>query len=198
MQGEDQGRVALSEIQGRPGVYGIGALEGLAGEILVLDGQVWHAQNVSFDIVTSKNIEADLEAALLVIAEVPTWTKRKFSNAIVWDALESEIGQAVHAAGLDPMEPVPFLIEGELTDLELHVINGSCPYRHEEGAAPPFKTKVESASGTLFGFYFEGEPGILTHHGQRLHLHVLTAGKDEMVGHVDAVSLSAGCSFHLP
>ncbi len=199
MQGEDQGRVSLNEIEGRSGSYGIGALAGLAGEIIVLDGHVWHAQGApGGGIITSDQVGADLQAALLVLAEVPDWNESVLTDGVTWAALEMEIGKAVHAADLDPSEPVPFLIEGELENLELHVLNGSCPYRHEEGSTPPVRLALDQAVGTLVGFYFEGEPGILTHRGQYLHLHVLTAGEESMAGHVDAVSLASGCKFSLP
>ncbi len=198
MMGQDQGRIALSEIEGREHAYGLGALEGLAGEIIVLDGRIWHSHAGQEGLVTSDVVTPDLQAALLVIAEVPVWGHETRLEALSWNVLEDVIGTAVKAAGLDPQQPVPFLIEGDFEGVELHVINGSCPYRHEEGAPEPTRSSMDSASGTLCGFYFEGEPGILTHQGQRLHLHALIRGEESQAAHVDAISLAPGCKLSLP
>jgi len=198
MMGQDQGRIALKEIQGRPNAYGLGALEGLAGEIIVLDGSVWHAQADSNGLVTNDHVDAGLQAALLVVANVPDWQSRTWAEPLAWGELEDKIGRAVHASDLNTKDPVPFLIEGEFSDLSLHVINGACPYRQEEGAPEPYRFASRNTVGTLFGFYYEGEPGILTHHGQRLHLHAFLPGDEPMVGQVDSVSLSSGCNLSLP
>jgi acetolactate decarboxylase len=199
MMGEDQGRVSLSEIEGRPGVYGVGALENLAGEIIVLDGRIWHAQGASGGgIVTSDQIDAELEAALLIIAEVSDWNESTLPEPVAWSELEATIGRAVYSAGLNPGEPVPFLIEGHFENLEMHVLGGSCPYSQDEDSTPPFRLNLSECRATLCGFYFEGEPGILTHKGQFLHLHALTDDEGFMVGHVDAVSLGPDCKLKLP
>ncbi len=198
MMGQDQGRIALTEIEGREHAYGVGALEGLAGEIIILDGRVWHSRASAKGLVTSDAVTPDLQAALLVVAEVPAWNHVSRLEATTWNELEDAIGAAVKAAGLDPQEPVPFLIEGDFEGLELHVINGSCPYRHEEGAPEPIRSSMDSAAGTLCGFFFEGEPGILTHHGQRLHVHALIPGDAAVAGHVDALNLAPACILSLP
>jgi len=199
MRGEDRGLVSLADIAGRPDSYGIGALAGLAGEIIVLDGRVWYAQgNEAGDIVTSDRSGVNLQAAFLVLAEVPVWHERVLPEAIAWDDLEAEIGRAVNEAGLDASTPIPVRIEGDFADLRLHVLNGSCPYRSQDDGTPPFRFAPAAASGLLFGFYFEGEPGILTHRGQRLHLHALLSGDKPTAAHVDAASLKAGCLLGLP
>jgi hypothetical protein len=81
----------------------------------------------------------------------------------------------------------------------MHVLRGRCPYaEHDPAGAPPLRMKFARASGTLIGFWTSEPPGILTHHDSDVHVHVVLAGPDEVVAHVDSVRALAGARVSVP
>jgi hypothetical protein len=67
--GDVSGKVSLASIPRSPGTYGVGALAGLQGEILVWDGRVLITLGESASASTQPPRAGD-EAALLVTAQV--------------------------------------------------------------------------------------------------------------------------------
>ena len=96
-------------------------------------------------------------------------------------------------------ETFPFVVRGELEELDAHVLNGRCPYAGPGSKETDPVTRARTrASGTLVGFYTELEPGLITHHGSRTHVHVLLEGDPAFVGHDDAVRIRRGARIGLP
>ena len=113
------------------------------------------------------------------------------------------IQRTLSQAGLDKLETVPFVVEGKFSSLDLHVLNGQCPFAEVtvevEGAGPPIRTKLSDVRGVLVGFYAENGAGRITHHGTRTHIHAFVGLDDNpVVGHVDAVSLKANTIIRVP
>jgi hypothetical protein len=96
---------------------------------------------------------------------------------------------------------VPFVVEGALHELELHVLNGACPFRAAQGndaGRAPLRRSFDRASGTLVGFVTDEPPGVLTHHGSRTHVHVLVESPERISAHVDRVTVAAGSVIRVP
>jgi hypothetical protein len=55
-----------------------------------------------------------------------------------------------------------------------------------------------SGRGLFVGFFTSGAPGLITHHGQRSHVHVKLDAPAPFVGHVDQVTFDAGATLRLP
>lgn len=198
-QGQSQGRVEIKDALRRPNAVGLGALEGLQGEVTVLDGHSW----VSVGAPESPGACAespDHQAALLAIAHVPMWVESPLASEIGPQEFDSVIRERAIAAGVDTERPFPFMINGRLS-VEAHVVSGSCPHAGaSSGAAEPkrisFTTSEES--GTLVGFYAEHGEGSLTHHGSNTHVHVVLLNSDPRCGHVDSVTVAAGSIIQFP
>jgi len=197
--GQTQGRVSLSHAITRPHAYGVGALEGLTGEVVILDSQCWVAQPDDRGAVGVAREPGELRATLLAVAYVPAWSVAPIPRDVGPYALDDCVRDLAVQHGLDPSRPFPFVIEGEFTALHAHVINGECPTRGNAGGDHrPYRLDRESASGTLVGIYAENSAGNLTHHDSRAHVHIIMSGDSPVAAHVEQAGLKAGAILRVP
>jgi acetolactate decarboxylase len=200
-EGQVEGRVALADVA-RKGVYAVGALEDLEGEVTIADGELWITEGDTDAPVTSRPSETDARATLLFAAEVAEWHRVELTEAVEPDDLDAFLAAQARALGLDTARPFPFVVEGGLRDLRLHVIAGECPMRArmtgEELTSPPFELETASAQGRLVGIYAEDAAGVVSHGGSSHHAHVLLEEEGPLTGHVESVALAAGSVLALP
>jgi hypothetical protein len=127
----------------------------------------------------------------------------KVEQDVSADEFDDFIQETLHEVGLDKLETVPFIVEGEFPILNLHILNGQCPFAEVkteiEGAGPPHRKTLKDVQGMLVGFYAEKGVGRITHHWTRSHVHALVGTEDKRVaGHVDEVALKAGIVIRVP
>ena len=198
-EGQTQGRVELAEAVA-PGTWGLGAVEGLGGEVLVEDGVVWLSRAVSPEAVgPAEHPGPGEQATLLALSRVEAWGESELPAVSDLGALEEEVRSAAVAQGLDTDQPFLFVVEGMTAALELHVLNGACPFASPPPAPEqmPYRAALDSTPVLLVGVYAEGSAGVLTHHGSSSHVHVLTKGALPTVGHVDGLRLLAGAELRV-
>lgn len=206
-EGQNQGRITLAEATSKPHCYAVGALADLRGEITVADGDAT-VSSVGDDgqLVTARGVQPDQVATMFVAACVPNWTETTADRDVSPDEFEQFVHDAAFKLGLDASAPFPYLIEGELTGLDIHVINGGCPIRAEMLGEPlpedqqPWRAKCDQATGRLIGIYAEGGAGTLTNHGSNTHVHALLKDNSGALftAHVEHVGLKAGAVIKLP
>ena len=112
-----------------PGTWGLGALTDLAGEVTVCDGEVWICVGDAEHPATSHGAPGDVSAAVLFVADVPARTEAAVTETVDSSVFDAWLDGQVRAAGLDPTAPFPFVVEGGLRHLQLHVLAGACPMR---------------------------------------------------------------------
>lgn len=204
-EGETEARVSVSQILARPHAFGVGAVEGLRGEIIIDDGRCWTGEVVSKagqPIAQVRDGVPSLGATLLVVAYVPTWSESIVEHALASDELEAYVRDAAKRSGIDATRPFPYIIEGDFRNLSAHVINGYCPMNPVAGitsaANQPVRIDGGTDSGKLIGIYAENSAGELTHHGSSMHAHVLMESSPATVAHVEGVALAPGATLRLP
>lgn len=192
------GRVTLQDVLG-PNTIAVGAIEGLAGEITV-DGSAIHLTQVvdpdAPDGVLVRPPHSNEQATLLVLANVEEWTEHGLTDASDLEVLEHSVREIATAAGFELNRPIPFRIRGRASELQLHVLNNSCPVADPNGPKP-WRFRGEDLEVVLIGFYAEDSSGILTHHGQNSHIHAIVES-EKISGHLDAVDLSSNARLFLP
>ena len=201
-EGKLQSRVKLQITIGKSGLYGLGALEDLSGEVMVWDGALWVSQPDSKGGAVATSIsQTSLGAALLVSAGVKAWQSTKVNKNVDFKDLDAFIESEARAAGLDTREAFPFLIEGAAPLLNWHVIDGSKitseAHGHQEHMKTAVKGNLPNVSVKILGFYSSQHRGIFTHHDSDTHLHVLAEGA-KVMGHVDRIKLANGMTLSLP
>jgi hypothetical protein len=208
-QQQHQGRVELEQVVRMPHFYGVGAMEGLDGEITIEDSK---------PIVTAVTPDGrplpvaptDAKAALLVGQSVHEWTRIELSEDVPHGRFDDAVADAALRRGgdiVDLARPFMFVIEGQFKDVRLHVINGACPLHarmHKLELRPedrPFELEAETLSGTLIGVYAADSVGKLTHPDTSVHVHLIytdpQTGK-QITGHVERIGIVSGAILKLP
>ncbi len=174
--GDASGKVALLSIPRLGGIYGVGALADLRGEILVWNGKAFVTPGESETGSTRPAIPED-QATLLATAQVKEWIEVPIPDDMTQQEFERFIIDSANATHIDTDRPFPFIVRGEVTDYTWHVITGKAKRhgggaKHKQGHANNRTFSGHKAEGKLVGFYSaEKLEGVISHPGERFHVH---------------------------
>lgn len=190
--------VDLSRFKETPNFYAIGALAGLAGEVLIIDGKVINGIATKGDLRIERDF--DKSATLLVTSEVQEWVEISINiNVQNLESIQTIIEEEAKRLGLKTNEAFPFMLKGKVKNIDWHVINASeaTEQRHEAFKKAGISRSTENVNGEILGFYSEQHEGIFTHHGSFLHVHYVNSAETEM-GHVDNLVINGEVKLLLP
>ncbi len=204
-EGDVGAKVALAKVVPGPRCFAVGALDGMRGEITIVDDQVWISKPIENGgdrrVTTTCTTSSAESAAILVAASVKRWKTIGVSEDVPADRLDAFVAEAAAREGIDVTKPFPFLVDGPLVHLDFHVVDGT---RLAPSGSPPefhaysgVRDRRDAASGRLVGFYAANEQGVIVHHDSRTHVHV-TLESPGITGHVDSVSIGKGAVLSLP
>lgn len=207
--GETQGQVQLAALPQAAGTWGVGALAGLKGEILVHDGRVLVTPGSDPEGRTAPAAAGD-EAVLFASATVSSWHDIPVPRDLDQAGLEAFVVEQAQARGIDVEQPFAFLVDGRFPRLRWHVVTGDKPSGsggghgggHGGGRANLVSGMREfhapGATGRLVGIYSgKALAGVVAHEGERFHLHYADR-LASVSGHVDAYAVAAGAVLKLP
>jgi acetolactate decarboxylase len=198
-EGKTEARINLAELTKKPHAYAVGALAGLEGEILVLDGRVLVSRGEkSTGQKTGSAEPKDVQAALLTAAYVPRWQDLEIDRDVPPGEVDDYLKERISKAGFAEEAVVPFLMQGEFINLKIHVVNKTCPH----GATPgqpdtTYRAALLRRRGTALGFFAISGAGVYTHHDSKTHMH-FSAADATMMAHVDQLGIKKGTVLRLP
>lgn len=200
--GDAAAKVQLAELPGGPGVYGLGALADLRGELLVWDGRVLVSRGERSDGGAEQPRRGDA-AALLALSRVGSWQPPvKVPRDMDQATFERFVLEKAGETGVDAARPFAFAVRGPALGLKWHVLNGKSGSgghdAHRMGHAATRSFEDGRSDGVLLGFFSaDSLEGVITHPGEKFHLH--WASRDlARSGHVDAYGVAAGAELLLP
>jgi acetolactate decarboxylase len=198
MGGETAARVHLASLLATPGLNAVGPVEGLAGEITVIDGVAHIGELEGGKPVSSPRPDAG--APFLVWAHVPEWTMRPLPPGITTlEELEARLPAVLTSAGLDAASPTLFRVSGIARTLKYHVLRpvpGLPPGREAHDQAQ-FHAKLLATPVELIGFFSTAHRGVFTPGSSDVHVHFVTADGSRS-GHVESFDLEPGATLLLP
>jgi acetolactate decarboxylase len=197
-EGDLSGRVPLHEIASQRHVYAVGPIEGLRGEVTVLDGKSYLSRIEKGVPVVETSFAR--RACFLVYAQVERFVEVALPEGIKGGPdLEDFIGKAASKERLDIREPFPFLLKGRPKTVDYHIVNKTDPAPHTPADHEKVKVKARltDAPMTIIGFWSKSHHGIFTHHGTNVHMHLVTDDK-QVAGHVDALDPASGMVLSIP
>ena len=197
MKGDLKGTVDLRDLSKLRGVYAVGALEGLQGEVTILDSAASIARVRDGKVVISRVAEG--KACVLVYAQVRAWKEvplPRTTRSI--DQLEAFVVEAARKQGINTNRPFPFLVKGTVTEARFHVVRHPGDLKDPLELHDKAKVKYTFRRGAvdLVGFYSDKHLGIFTC-GGNLHLHMRSAD-GQLSGHLDEVDLGDEMRLFLP
>ncbi len=200
--GQTQPRISIANAINQPNAIAVGALENLDGEITIINGEVWVARFVDGNLITTgpKPVATD-QATLLTLTHVSEWKSTSIDTTLSGAQLEAHIKQAADQFGVDTSQPFPFRIEGNITNINLHVINGYCPVANDPAVrnAEPYRwSRNEPTYGTVVGFFAPNKAGTMTHHNTSIHAHgIYHINNLTYTGHLDSFIVNIGSTLYI-
>lgn len=196
-KGQLQGSISLDTITHKKHLYGLGPVEYLAGEILVIDGRSYKSTVVSN---TTMKVEEtyDLKAPFFGYANISTWTEHACPDSI---QRIGQLEQFLNKLTMNAPRPFLFRIEGVVENATIHIVNlpkGSKVSSPDEAHRGQVNYKLKDEQVEIIGFFSTQHKAIFTHHDTFLHMHLITADRQQM-GHMDDVLFRKGSvKLYLP
>lgn len=192
------GHFPLSSIQSDSHLYGLGPLAHLAGEIIIIDGDVFISSAHNNGQVIAR--EPEHQAAFLALAQVTEWHAVTIEQPLTKPQFEAMIKTQAKAMGLSMDKAFPFLVKGHYANLTWHVVTSLVPRLQRiagQHANKQFFNEAQ-ALGTFVGFYTGQQlSGVISHPKKPFHIHYLNQHKTQ-AGHVDDYQILSGTTLFLP
>jgi acetolactate decarboxylase len=198
LKGDLHGHVALDAFAAVPHLYALGPLEGVRGEVTILDSQPSIARIERDTVVTVSDWRA--RACFLVWAQVPAWDERVADDELA-DLLSLE-GMALtlaDAGGFDLRRPFPFRVRGTAAEAAFHVLDkrDALPHDHARHERAKVRRTLRDAPLELVGFHSREHRGIFTPADANVHVHLSTTD-GRASGHLETIRLAPGARVGVP
>lgn len=188
-EGQLSGLIAMDSIA-RPGMYGIGPLAYLTGEVTVVDGRCFVSRVVGDSAVVEER--SDVQAPFFVRASAARWTQLPVPDHVV-DLRSLDAFLTQWARGREA--PFLFRLRGLVgQEIGCHVMNvppGTPIQGPDEAHAHQVTFVDRGKEGTLIGFFSTRHHGVFVHHDANIHVHYLSWDHARM-GHVDQLRIDPG------
>jgi acetolactate decarboxylase len=196
-QGELAGSIDLDTLTDRSGLYGLGPLSYLRGELLVSDGRAYVSRVESDSTMTVEETFA-ATAPFFVYGRVHDWETVALPDTVTdLRTLAAYLDQRTR----DRPRPFAFKLSGPVTEAQIHVQNlppGTTVSSPAEAHQGQVDYLVRDTPAEIVGFFSTAHQGVFTHHDSFVHAHLITADHQWM-GHLDAVTFPAGgLKLYLP
>lgn len=187
-KGELQAKIQFDSLSDKSGLYGLGPLAYLKGEIMILDDKCYVSRvGDDGEVMVEKNWKVG--APFFVYSRVENWTSESLPSEVkTISELEKYIAQKAKQVN----RPFAFRLEGKINRASIHIQNlaeGTEVSSPKEAHAGQVKYMLSDRRVEILGFYSTEHHGIFTHHDSDFHLHLLTEEEDYM-GHVDELEIA--------
>lgn len=180
--GELYSKIKIDTLLPQKGLYGLGPLENLAGEITIIDGTTYVStigENQQINVEINNNVGAPFFVYGL--------SKEFVSVELPEDVVSLKTLDLFLKEHHDSDSAFIFKLEGEILSSKIHVQNlkpNSIVSSPEEAHKGQVNLELNSISAEILGFYSNSAHGIFTHHDTNIHTHLITEDKKYM-GHCD-------------
>jgi acetolactate decarboxylase len=196
MKGQLSGSIDLDTISDKTHLYGLGPVEYLAGELLIVDGKSYKSTIIN-DTAMKVETTFKAKAPFFVYAQVEEWIERILPDSVQSiQQLEFYLNQQTKAA----QRPFAFKLTGIVDTAKIHVVNlptGAEVNSPKDAHVGQRDFSLINLQAEIIGFFSTEHQSIFTHHDSFLHMHLLTEDKSKM-GHLDEVNFGAAMKLYLP
>lgn len=202
--------LSLRSLQGSEGVYAVGPVKGLDGEITIFNSRphITKVRGAGYTVDHSW----DHDAIFLVWSNQRTWRDVAIPETVSgYLELQKFVKAQAETTGIDSSKPFPFLLAGAPKEVKWHINvdkSEGKPITQELYAKSKANYVIKGEQLDMIGFYSEHHPGVFItkytpaiqpESGQTnaLHIHFISR-KVEAAGHVDDMTLGSGMVLRLP
>ncbi len=187
-QGQLAGLIQLDSIA-LTGYYGLGPLEYLHGELLLLDGKAYCARAIT-DSTMVVSVKPAVGAPFFVHQRVERWEPLQLPDSVK-DLRTLDAFLSVQFGEASP--PFAFRLSGQFIAVDVHVLDvpPGTEVRQRSDVTPHNKHyHLRDAEADALGFFSTRHKTVFTHHDAHIHVHAITPARDWM-GHVEDLRFAA-------
>jgi len=202
--------VSLEDLADRKGLYAMGPIDGLDGEITIFDSKPYITKVRGNDYTLDKTYKHG--AFFLVWTEQKDWINVPLPATVKgYVDLQKFVKEQAQKAGVDVTKPFPFLMTGTPAEIKWHInvdrTEGK-PITKElfVKSKEPYVTKSEPVD--IIGFFSEKHSGIfLSQYApaikegsgmeNAIHIHLISK-TSKAAGHIDDITFGDGMVLRLP
>lgn len=183
--GQLAGTIDLDTLSQKIHLYGLGPVEYLTGELLIVDGKAYRSI-VQTDSTMIVEETFEVKAPFFVYANVDQWKSHKLPRRIrTLTQLEAHLDRITRHL----QRPFAFKLTGHVESATMHIVNlpkGTEVHSPDDAHQGRKSYRIRDQEVIIVGFFSTQHKGIFTHHDTYLHMHLITADKKQM-GHLDNV-----------
>lgn len=195
--GQLYGNIQLDTITNKTNLFGLGPVEYLSGEILIIDGKSYKSTVVS-DTTMKLEETYDIKAPFFGYANISKWTEQTLPDSIqTIQQLEKYLDNVTKSSP----RPFMFKLTGTVEQATIHIVNlpkGSKVSSPDEAHKGQKNYELKNEQSEIVGFFSTEHKAIFTHHDTFIHMHLITTDRKKM-GHLDEVLFEKGTmKLYLP
>lgn len=186
-KGELAGTINLDTISDKNGLYGLGPVSYLTGELLINNGKSY-VSKVTSDSTMSLEKRYDVSAPFFVYANVTDWSEVELPPDL---KTIQNLEKFIDAKTTDFKRPFAFKLVGQISSAIIHIQNlprGTKVSSPEEAHQGQITYELKNENAEIIGFFSTEHKGIFTHHDSFLHMHLITTDETKM-GHLDQLEI---------
>lgn len=175
--------IMMDTISNKTNLYGMGPLDSLKGELIILDGKIYKSF-IQNDIVVIDSSASKVLAPFFSYVNISKWSWLLLPNTVtnlksLNDYLSNRFSKSE--------QPFYFKIIGTIDSGTIHIANLPSYYKIKspnDALTGQVKFSLKNEQVVILGFFSFNHQGIFTHHDTNMHLHLLTKNR-ALMGHVD-------------
>jgi len=186
-KGELGSNIDLDTISNKNGLYGLGPISYLTGELLINNGKSY-VSKVTSDSTMTVEKRFNVSAPFFVFGNVKEWNKIELSSSV---KTIQDLEKFIDDKTTDFKRPFSFKLIGQVSSAVIHIQNlpeGTKVSSPDEAHQGQRNYNIENEDVEIIGFFSTEHKGIFTHHDSYLHMHLITKDESKM-GHLDELEI---------
>lgn len=183
-EGQLSGLVAMDSLA-VPGMFGLGPLEHLRGEITTIDGRSFISHMESDSVIVEEI--SGVSAPFFVHQQVGEWEEVSLGEDVTdLPSLDAFLSKRY----VDRQEPFFFRSHGKVHEATAHIMDvpaGSIINGPADAHASQKRFTVKDAEVELIGVFSTKHHTVFTHHDSNIHVHLITADRN-LMGHFGSLA----------
>jgi len=189
-EGKLEGSVSIDTLGNSKGLYGLGPVEFLSGEILIIDGKTFVSKVVN-DSVMNVEETNKVKAPFFVYSDVQEWKEIELPPSVKdLKSLEHFLDHKTK----NSVRPFTFKLSGKVKSANIHIVNlpkGTKVSSPKEAHVGLISYLIGEEDVDIIGFFSTEHKAVFTHHDTFMHLHLITKDRKKM-GHLEEVAFIPG------
>ena len=187
-KGELKGKITTDSLNTEQ-TYGLGPVEFLKGEILLIEGQSYVSKVVD-SISHEVNKVPSVSAPFFVYSSNSNFKVVEFNRE---NYTLKELEDYINLIYIDYDQPLIIRIDGIFDNIKVHSVNlpeGKKVSSPDEAHQGLTQYDFKNISGSLIGFFSRQHKAVFTHHDSFFHAHFISDDR-EVLGHIDETDFNS-------